>query len=153
MRIDLAADAHLPDHYLSDQGLRLEAYRRLASSFTHSEVEEVVAGWEDRYGPVPPEARALAQVAALRVECLRVGVDEVMGIRDEVRLSGVSLRESQRVRAQRLAPGAFYQPDAGLLFIPAPRPGPGWTVGIHPRNVAAAPRGGTTEGFSRGYTI
>ncbi len=122
VRIDLAADAHLPDHYLSDQGLRLEAYRRLASSFTHSEVEEVVAGWEDRYGPLPPEARALAQVAALRVECLRVGVDEVMGIRDEVRLSGVSLRESQRVRAQRLAPGAFYQPDAGLLFIPAPRP-------------------------------
>ncbi len=122
VRIDLTVDAHLPDHYLSDQGLRLEAYRRLASSFTHPEVEEVVAGWEDRYGPLPPQARALAEVAALRVECLRVGIDEVMGIRNEVRLSGVRLRESQRVRAERLAPGAFYQSGAGLLFIPAPRP-------------------------------
>ena len=132
VRIDLAVDAHLPDRYLSDQGLRLEAYRRLASSFTHSEVEEVVAGWEDRYGPIPPEARALAEVAALRVECLRVGVDEVMGIRDEVRLSGVSLRDSERLRAQRLVPGADYQPGAGLLFIPAPPAGPGWTVGLYP---------------------
>ncbi len=122
VRIDLAVDAHLPDHYVSDQGLRLEAYRRLASSSTQSEVDEVVAGWKDRYGPLPAGARALSGVAALRVECLRVGIAEVMGIRNEVRLSGVSLRESQRVRAQRLAPGSFYQPDAQVLFIPAPRP-------------------------------
>ena len=122
VRIDLAVDAHLPDHYVSDQGLRLEAYRRLASSTTQSEVDEVVAGWKDRYGPLPAGARALAGVAALRVECLRVGIAEVMGIRNEVRLSGVRLRESQRVRAERLAPGFFYQPDAQVLFIPAPRP-------------------------------
>ena len=122
VRIDLAVDAHLPDHYVSDQGLRLEAYRRLASSTTQSEVDEVVAGWKDRYGPLPAGARALAGVAALRVECLRVGIAEVMGIRNEVRLSGVSLRESQRVRAKRLAPGSFYQPEAQVLFIPAPRP-------------------------------
>jgi len=56
------------------------------------------------------------------VEGLRVGIGEVMGIRDEVRLAGVQRRDSQRVRAERLAPGAFYQPDMGLLFIPAPRP-------------------------------
>ena len=122
VRIDLAVEAHLPDHYVSDQGLRLEAYRRLASSQTQSEVDEVEAGWEDRYGPLPAGARALARVAALRVECLRVGIGEVMGIRDEVRFSGVSLRDSQRVRAERLAPGAFYQPDMAFLFIPAPRP-------------------------------
>ncbi|MDE0232331.1 MAG: transcription-repair coupling factor [bacterium] len=122
VRIDLAVDAHLPDHYVSDQGLRLEAYRRLASSSTQSEVDEVVAGWEDRYGPLPAGARALAGVAALRVECLRVGIGEVMGIRDEVRFSGVRLRDSQWVRAERLAPGAFYQPEMGFLFIPAPRP-------------------------------
>lgn len=122
VRIDLAVEAHLPDHYVSDQGLRLEAYRRLASSSTQSEVDEVVAGWEDRYGPPPAGARALARVAELRVECLRVGIDEVMGIRDEVRFSGVTLRDSQRVRAERLAPGAFYQPHTGSLFIPAPRP-------------------------------
>lgn len=122
VRIDLAVDAHLPDHYLSDQGLRLEAYRRLASAVTKEQVEDVVEGWVDRFGPLPPQAHALAGVAALRAECLRVGIGEVMAIRNEVRLSGVNLRESQRVRAQRLARGAIYQANAGLLFIPAPRP-------------------------------
>ena len=122
VRIDLAVDAHLPDHYVAEQALRLEAYRRLASSVTHRQVEEVVEGWVDRYGPLPPQAETLAAIAALRVECLRVGISEVMAVRGEVRLSGVSLKESQRVRAQRLAPGSFYQSNTGLLFIPAPRP-------------------------------
>ena len=122
VRIDLSVDAHLPESYVADHGLRLEAYRRLASSVTHQDVTEVVEGWVDRYGPLPSRARALAGVAALRVECLRVGITEVMRIRAEVRLSGVHLRASQRVRAERLAPGSFYQSSTGMLFLPAPRP-------------------------------
>ena len=122
VRIDLRVDAHLPDDYLSDQALRLEAYRRLASSHTHADVQEVAEGWVDRFGPLPPQAQALVQVAALRAECFRVGIGEVMAIRNEVRVSGVNLRESQRVRAQRLAPGSFYQSNTRSLFIPAPRP-------------------------------
>ena len=122
VRIDLPVDAHLPGRYVSDHELRLEAYRRLAAALTQREVEEVVEGWVDRYGPLPAGARTLSQVASLRAECLRVGVEEVMAIREEVRLGGVQLFEYQRVRASRLAPGAFYQSDLGVLFIPAPRP-------------------------------
>src|SRR5690606_6775662 len=51
IRIDLPVDAHLPDDYIEDQSIRLEAYRRLAGARTHSEVDEVVAEWEDRFGP------------------------------------------------------------------------------------------------------
>ncbi len=122
VKIDLAVDAHLPQSYVYDHKLRLEAYRRLAAAHTHPDVAEVAEGWVDRYGPMPPQARALAEVAALRVECLRVGIEEVMAIRNEVRFSGVDLKDSQRVRAERLARGAFYQPDAKVLFIPVPRP-------------------------------
>ncbi|MCQ3805209.1 MAG: transcription-repair coupling factor [bacterium] len=122
VRIDLAVDAHLPEGYISEQALRLEAYRWLAAAVTAEQVEDVVEGWEDRYGPPPPQALALAEVAALRVECLRVGISEIMALRGEVRLSGVDLRESQRVRAQRLARGSSYQSSTGQLFIPAPRP-------------------------------
>ncbi len=122
VRIDLAVNAHLPQRYVSDHRLRLEAYRQLAAAHTHAEVVEVAEGWVDRFGPMPPQARTLAEVAALRVECMRVGIEEVMLIRDEVRLSGVDLMQSQQVRAGRLRRGAVYQPDSGMLFIPAPRP-------------------------------
>ncbi len=122
VRIDLAVDAHLPESYVSDHELRLEAYRRLAAAFTHEEVKEVAEGWIDRYGPLPAQAQTLAEVAALRAECLRVGIEEVIVIRGEVRLSRVQLKAFQRVRSERLAAGSFYQSGAGVLFIPAPRP-------------------------------
>ena len=42
---------------------RLEAYRRLAAVTTEAEVDDIRAEWEDRYGPVPPPAEALLEVA------------------------------------------------------------------------------------------
>ncbi|MGH8946595.1 MAG: transcription-repair coupling factor, partial [Acidimicrobiia bacterium] len=56
VRIDLPVDAHIPESYIADQELRLEAYRRLAAATTHPEVDDVAAEWEDRFGPLPPAA-------------------------------------------------------------------------------------------------
>ncbi len=82
VRIDLPVDAHLPDDYVEDQGARLEAYRRLALAETHDQVEDVGREWLDRYGPVPAAARALLDVARLRVEALRVGVEEIVKLKE-----------------------------------------------------------------------
>lgn len=154
VRIDLSVDAHLPEEYVSDHGLRLEAYRRLAAAVTQRDVAEVVEGWRDRYGPPPPQAEALAGVAALRAECLRVGISEVMRIRHEVRFSGVELRESQRVRAERLAPGSFYQSRTGMLFLPAPRPVLTGVLGFIGRMWPPGDSaGGAAEGDRRRYTL
>jgi transcription-repair coupling factor (superfamily II helicase) len=120
VRIDVPVDAHLPDEYLADQGARLEAYRRLALAETHDQVEDVGREWLDRYGPVPPAAAALLDVARLRVEALRVGVDEIVKLRDEVRLATVDLSASQEVRLSRIAPRAVLRAGEGVIFLPAP---------------------------------
>ena len=120
VRIDLPVDAHLPDDYLADQGARLEAYRRLALAETHEQVEDVGREWLDRFGPVPPAAVALLDVARLRVEALRVGVGEVVRLRDEVRLATVDLSASQEVRLSRIAPRAVLRAGEGVIFLPAP---------------------------------
>jgi len=122
VRIDLPVTAHLPDDYLTDQAARLEAYRRLAAAATQAEVDDVTAEWEDRYGPLPPRAGALIEIARLRVESLRVGLTEVVRLRDEVKLAPVALSASQEVRLQRLAPRAVLR--GGELFIPAPARSP-----------------------------
>ena len=122
VRIDLPVTAHLPDDYVTDQAARLEAYRRLAAAATQAEVDDVVAEWEDRYGPLPPRAGALIEIARLRVEALRVGLTEVVRLRHEVKLAPVALSASQEVRLQRLAPRAVLR--AGELFIPAPAGSP-----------------------------
>jgi transcription-repair coupling factor (superfamily II helicase) len=118
VRIDLDVTAHLPETYVADQAARLEAYRRLAAASTHQEVEEVAAEWRDRFGPLPAEATVLIDVARLRVEALRVGLEDVVKMRQEIKLSPVALAPSQEVRLQRLARGAVIR--GSVVFIPAP---------------------------------
>jgi transcription-repair coupling factor (superfamily II helicase) len=122
VRIELPVDAHLPDAYLPDQSLRLEAYRRLAAAETPEAVEEAKAEWIDRFGPLPPEAEALIEIALLRVEALRVGLTEIVNLRHEVRLAPVGLSASEEVRLERLAPKGVVR-DA-VMFVPLPRENP-----------------------------
>ena len=70
-------------------------------------MEEAGSEWVDRFGPLPPAARALLDIARLRVEALRVGLTEVVTLRREVRMAPVSLTASQEVRLERLAPQAI----------------------------------------------
>ena len=125
VRIELPVDAHLPDDYVPEQGLRLEAYRRLATATAPAEVDDVEAEWADRFGPLPPAATALIDIARLRVEALRVGITEMVNLRSEVRLAPVDLSQSQEIRLQRLAPeGDPAAPGRGLVH-----PGPGRSGG------------------------
>jgi len=122
VRIDLPVDAHLPVDYIEGADERLEAYRRLASAATAGDVEDVIAEWLDRFGELPEPAAALVDVARLRVEAIRVGLAEIVKVRDEVRLSPVTLRASEEVRLSRLAPRAVVRGD--VLYISAPRSEP-----------------------------
>jgi transcription-repair coupling factor (superfamily II helicase) len=120
VRIELPIEAHLPMDYVADQDARLEAYRRLAAATTHPAVDDVVAEWIDRFGPLPARAATLIDVARLRVEALRVGLEEIVVTRREVKLHPVSLIASQEVRLQRIARGATLQVKPRLLFVPLP---------------------------------
>jgi transcription-repair coupling factor (superfamily II helicase) len=122
VRIELPVDAHLPDDYLPDQSLRLEAYRRLAAAESPQAVDDAMAEWIDRFGPLPPQARALIEIARLRVEALRIGLTEIVNLRHEVRLAPVELSASEEVRLERLAPKAVLR--HGVLYIPLPEPEP-----------------------------
>ncbi len=121
VRIDLSTDTHLPDDYVTEQQLRLEAYRRLALAETADAVDDVAAEWADRFGELPAPALALVKLAHLRVQALRVGVNEIVELRGEVRIGPVDLSASQEVRLQRLWPRSVLRAREGLVFIPTPR--------------------------------
>jgi transcription-repair coupling factor (superfamily II helicase) len=122
VRIDLPVDAHIPEPYIADQELRLEAYRRLAATTTNDEVDDVVSEWEDRYGDLPEEAGSLISLARLRVEALRVGLSEIVKLRNEIRMGPVDLKPSQEVRLSRLKRGAVLRAGEGVIFVPASEP-------------------------------
>jgi transcription-repair coupling factor (superfamily II helicase) len=105
------------------EDLRLEAYRRLAASSTHAEVADVAAEWEDRYGPLPPAAEGLIELALLRATCLRTGVRELTVLPARpggrsvplAKLSPLALAASAQVRARRLFGDRAYDEAAGAL--------------------------------------
>ncbi|MGB7858940.1 MAG: transcription-repair coupling factor [Acidimicrobiia bacterium] len=122
VRVDLPVDAHLPDTYITDQEQRLEAYRRLAATVTDDAVDDVAAEWIDRYGSLPPAAVALIGLARLRVQAIRVGLTEIVKLRNEIRMSPLDLKPSQEVRLKRLQPKSILQAADGVVFLPASTP-------------------------------
>ncbi|HUQ39072.1 MAG TPA: transcription-repair coupling factor [Acidimicrobiales bacterium] len=121
IKLDLPVDAHLPADYVAREDVRLEAYRRLATVTTEAEVADIRAEWEDRFGPVPPVAEALLDVARLRAACARTGVREVTVAKDIARVSPISLKASQQVRLGRMYPKAIYKDEVGQVVLPLPR--------------------------------
>lgn len=126
IRIDLMVDAHLPDSYAPGVETRLEAYRRLAGALTTSEIEDVAAEWEDRFGPLPVPALELLNIARLRDEALRIGITEIVQNRREVRISPVSMKASQEVRLERIARGSLLRGDT--LYLPNPEESPATVI-------------------------
>ncbi|MEA1903903.1 MAG: transcription-repair coupling factor [Actinomycetota bacterium] len=122
IRIDLPVDAHLPSSYITDQEPRLESYRRLAAATTNDEIDDVIIEWEDRFGPLPETAQALLRLARLRAEAIRVGLNEVVKLRHEIKMSPVDLKPSQEVRLKRLQPRSVLKAGEGSVFIPASEP-------------------------------
>ncbi len=124
--LDVPGDANLPSDYVAAEDARLEAYRRLASTVTLAEVDDVAEEWADRFGPRPPAAEGLLALARLRVECLRIGITDVAvvparvgGARHPIaRVSPVRLAASAEVRLRRLAPGATYKEELAQLVVP-----------------------------------
>lgn len=121
IKVDVAVDAYLPDEYVPSEDLRLEAYRRLAQVRTNAEVTDIHNEWRDRYGPLPTPARALLEVASLRVECIRLGITEIISQRAEVRISPLPLRASQTKALRRISPNATHKESSAVLTVPIPR--------------------------------
>ena len=96
---------------------------------TDTEVDDIKAEWEDRYGPVPDAAAQLLEVARLRAECVRLGITEVNvtkgpafgGPAFTARIAPVQLKTSQTIRLARLFKGAVYKPDIDRLVLPVPK--------------------------------
>jgi transcription-repair coupling factor (superfamily II helicase) len=115
--IDVPVDAYLPTEYLSRDDVRMEAYRRLAAVTSPADVDDIRDEWQDRYGPPAGPAAALLDVARLRAECVRTGLRSLSVQRGVARITGLELRESEKIRLRRLVPGAVAKAD-GEVAIP-----------------------------------
>ncbi|MAU80795.1 transcription-repair coupling factor [Gordonia sp. Z-3] len=123
VRIDLPVDAHIPVEYVDSDRLRLEAYRKLAGATDDAAVDGVLAELADRYGEPPEETRRLASIARFRLRCRERGVTEVGLAGTGVKISPMTLLDSEQVRLKRLYPSAGYRATTSVITLPIPRTG------------------------------
>jgi transcription-repair coupling factor (superfamily II helicase) len=95
-------------------------YKRVARVETDSQLTDVTAELEDRYGPAPAAVRNLLDYASLKLLCLRVGVNAIERKRDWVTFK---FRQNATIDPEQLARfvssqrGAQFTPDGMLKFV------------------------------------
>ena len=79
--------ARLPDGYVPDDDAKLDLYRRLARATSSGDIDGLRDELRERFGPIPPEAEMLLDMARLRVLGAALGLQHVLVRADEARLT------------------------------------------------------------------
>jgi len=93
-------EALLPEDYVTDVGVRLSLYKRLASAADEAHVGDIAAEMENRFGPPPDEARRLVKLMALKTELRRL---RALGCEANGRVVTLHLREDTPLDPAKIA--------------------------------------------------
>jgi len=75
--IDLQVTALIPDNYLEDISLRLQFYKRIASSKTSRELDEIQIEMIDRFGLLPPALKNLFALSEIKLKLAELGIKKL----------------------------------------------------------------------------
>ena len=76
-QIALGLSVLIPEKYVSDLGLRMELYHRMANLHTAEEMQSMRLELEDRFGAIPQEVENLLTTVALKGLCRRAHIEKV----------------------------------------------------------------------------
>ncbi len=118
-QLNLGLNIRIPAEYIPEENQRLRMYKRVAGVETESQLSDVGAELQDRYGEPPQAVRNLLDYASLKLLCMRVGVNAIERKRDFVTFK---FRQNAAVDPEHLARfvsaqrGAQFTPDGMLKF-------------------------------------
>jgi transcription-repair coupling factor (superfamily II helicase) len=75
--VDLHVPALIPEDYVPDVHLRLVLYKRIASTASREELDELKVELVDRFGPLPPFAQSLFRGAYLKLRAAALGIRKI----------------------------------------------------------------------------
>ncbi len=119
-QLNLGLNIRINADYIPEENQRLRMYKRVAGVETESQLADVGAELQDRYGPPPAPVRNLLDYASLKLLCMRVGVNAIERKRDSVTFK---FRQTAAVDPEQLARfvstqrGAQFTPDGMLKFV------------------------------------
>jgi len=118
-QLNLGLNIRIPADYVPEENQRLQMYKRVARVETESQLTDVAAELQDRYGPPPPAVRNLLDYASLKLLCMKVGVNAIERKRDSVTLKfqqNAAVDPEQLARFVSSQRGTQFTPDGMLRF-------------------------------------
>ncbi|MCS7239185.1 MAG: transcription-repair coupling factor [Thermoguttaceae bacterium] len=119
VEINLPCSAFLPKSYVSDLRTKVDLYRQLAKVSTEEELAQLRETVVDRFGPLPPEAVNLFQVAELRLAAQRWAICSIR-IEDQFVVFRYLIRALVEELVRRSG-GRLRIVDQRSAYLPLPR--------------------------------
>ncbi len=111
-QISVGTPVLIPEAYVSDLGIRLGLYRRLADLIDEADIDSFAAELVDRFGALPDEVRNLLDIIGLKRLCLKAGVEKIeAGPKGAV----VSFHENKFAHPEKLV--RFVAAEAGTVKL------------------------------------
>ena len=118
-QLNLGLNIRIPVDYIPEENQRLRMYKCIAGVETESQLSDVRAELQDRYGEPPPAVRNLLEYATLKLLAVRVGATGIERKRDVVT---IKFRQNAVIDPAKLAQfvssqrGTQFSPDGMLKF-------------------------------------
>jgi len=78
VHVELGLEAHIPPEYVPAERQRMEIYRRMARCGSIEELQQLASDLRDAYGPVPPAAELLLELAEVRLRAGELGINSII---------------------------------------------------------------------------
>jgi transcription-repair coupling factor (superfamily II helicase) len=118
--LNLGLDIRIPSDYIADEHQRLRAYKRIADASNAEQGSELLAEFEDRYGPAPDAVRSLLKFSVLKSAAQKLGIEAIDRRQGAL---NIKFHKEARIQPDRLmsivsdTEGAQFTP-AGVLRLP-----------------------------------
>ena len=77
LNFEMTIDASIPASYITDETLRLQAYKKIANISCEDDAADVEDELIDRYGDLPEIVSNLIKVSEIRAHCEHIGIDTI----------------------------------------------------------------------------
>lgn len=121
VKINLPVEAYIPESYVGEEPLRIDAYKKVAQVAEDGDVDRLRKEFRDRFGELPEVVENLLLAAKLKGTAGQAGVNRVTWERGRVRMSPVDRSAGLDRTLKKYSDVATYKQGERALYVAAPR--------------------------------
>ncbi|MFH1736403.1 MAG: transcription-repair coupling factor [Actinomycetota bacterium] len=127
VKVMLSIEAYLPEDYISDESLRIDAYKKIALAASASDADRLYGEFRDRFGEPPAAVENLLSIVKLKKAAGQAGVNRVTresagtaGEYERIRLSPLDKSAGVQRVLKNYAQVAKFKEGERALYVRAP---------------------------------